>query len=585
MLTFSVLGPLRAQAGHKDLDIGPKKQRIILGALLCHANNAVSRDYLVDVVWGESPPKSAQANLFQYISSLRRALRQADVIRTTTTGYVLSAAAWQTDWSRFNELVGQARRSRNEPEASLLYLRALTLWNGPAYADLTDVLQIRPEADRLNEVRVSAYQEYFELELTQGRHQEIIPDLSRVAAENPFNERFRHQLMTALYRAHRRTEALAVYAQTVALVRRELATEPGPQLQSLATQIGNESPSLTHHPKGPADATPAELPPPPEIVGRDRTLSLIADRLSADSPAPAVVAIAGMPGSGKSALAVHAAHSAAGQYVDGQLYLDFHTWPAGAQAPSAHQLLVRCLRSLGEDADRLDADAALAHYRSMTVHRRILIVLDNLADASAARTLLPTGRGSALIVTGQTDFSGFDGALQVRLRHLGPATSLALLERLIGEARVAKERRAAMAIAEVCAGLPVALRAVGARLRRSAHLSLAEFHRDLVRSPRLLDELTCDGFSVRATFGRIIQKALTEDRDGAGPLGSCISTDPRLGTVLRHSAELERLIDELLAAHLIRPAGDQVYAVHAMFGLCIREYLEQPVREKGAGVH
>lgn len=242
-MEFRLLGRLEVTADGVDLTPTRPKQRALLAVLLLRANEVVSTDDLVDTLWGERPPETAATALHGHISALRKRLG-ADRIETRPPGYRFSLAdPDELDIHRFERLVVEARAQ--DPAARSQKLRnALALFRGEPLADLRFEAFASGEAARLEELRIAAIQLQIEADLELGRQSEVIPELERLIADHPLREGLRTQLMLALYRVGRQSEALNVAQEVRSLLVGELGVEPGPVLQQLERQILNQDPEL-----------------------------------------------------------------------------------------------------------------------------------------------------------------------------------------------------------------------------------------------------------------------------------------------------------------------------------------------------
>jgi len=239
---FQILGPLEVRDGERLLPLGGAKQRGVLALLLIHGNEVVSRQRLIDELWGDEPPRTA-ANVIQvYVSQLRKALSPA-VLLTRGRGYMLRVEPEELDLRRFERLAEQAREA--EPAAAAETLReALSLWRGAPLADLHDESFGHVEIARLEELRLSVLELRIDADLAVGRHGEVVGELERLAEEYPLRERLRGQLMLALYRSGRQAEALEVFKKARALLVEQLGIEPSAALKELELAILRHDPRL-----------------------------------------------------------------------------------------------------------------------------------------------------------------------------------------------------------------------------------------------------------------------------------------------------------------------------------------------------
>jgi predicted ATPase/DNA-binding SARP family transcriptional activator len=266
-MQYRILGPLEVADGPRLLDLGGPKQRAVLAALLVEAGQVVSLSRLIDELWEGEPPPRATASLQAYISNLRRELEPdrvprspARVLVTQPPGYVLRVDPDDIDASRFEALLARGRGLLQEerPEAALSALSdALSLWHGPALADLAAEPFAEVEATRLEELRLTAVESRLEAELACGQHAAVVPELDFLVHTYRYRERLWELLLLALYRCGRQADALAAFQDARAILAEQLGIDPGPALQQLQGDILRQSPSLDWH------RPPAERPLPP----------------------------------------------------------------------------------------------------------------------------------------------------------------------------------------------------------------------------------------------------------------------------------------------------------------------------------
>jgi DNA-binding SARP family transcriptional activator len=235
VLEFRVLGPLEVTADGRSLPLGGQKQRALLAILLLRAGEVVPAERLIDHLWGETPPRTASTSLQNFVSQLRRTLG-VGVVVTRAPGYTLQLGDHELDLRHFERLVKTARESAAEVRAQLLR-EALALWHGPPLAEFTYEPFAQGEIGRLEELRLSALAERIEAELELGRHADLVGELEVLVAAHPLSERFRGQLMLALYRSGRQAAALDAYRDARRALTDELGIEPTPALQQLQAAI------------------------------------------------------------------------------------------------------------------------------------------------------------------------------------------------------------------------------------------------------------------------------------------------------------------------------------------------------------
>src|SRR5262245_53184760 len=245
-----VLGPLQVVDDGRVVALGSGRQTRLLARLVLHAGEVVSRDRLIDALWGERPPASAANALQVQIHALRKLLGP-ERITTDGPGYRLEVGPGELDVERFERRVAQGRNelAAGDAEASAATLReALGLWRGPAYEDVAYEAFAQAEIARLEELRLVALEERVEADLALGGHEALVPELESLVAAHPARERPHGQLMLALYRSGRQADALAVYRRTRRALREELGLDPGPELRALHRAILRQDAALRIEP-------------------------------------------------------------------------------------------------------------------------------------------------------------------------------------------------------------------------------------------------------------------------------------------------------------------------------------------------
>ncbi|MFJ4768156.1 AfsR/SARP family transcriptional regulator [Streptomyces uncialis] len=599
---FGVLGSIEVWARDGTrLDIGHPRQRWVLGALLADAGTVVTADTLVDRVWGGSAPRSARETLYGYVSRLRRALSGAGVeLARDSLGYRLAVAPAAVDARLFGDLVRTARAEGGSDTALDLWEQALGLWRGEAYAG-ADTPWFNARRELLAGERLAAELDLTDVRLERGRHGRMLTELAARAADHPLDERITAQLMLALYRAGRASDALAHYRRTSRLLAEELGTDPGPALALLHQRVLAADPLLD--PAGPARAlpppvaadlaapaagtapaartagppVPRQLPPcPAGFVGRGMELAGLAQVLdaAAGSGGTAVISsIAGTGGIGKTWLALRWAHACLDRFPDGQLHADLRGFdPSGVPVPP--DVVTRgFLDALGVDPGAMPSDpgARTGLYRSLTAGRRLLVVLDNARDSAQADPLLPGGGSCAVLVTSRSRLSGLvtaRGAVPVVLDLLDPAEARKLLSGRLGARRTGAEPDAVGAIVEHCGRLPLALAIVAARAAAHPGFPLSAVADELRDAHGSLDAFESGDHAsdARAVFSWSYRTLSS----GAARLFRLLGLHPGpdcaqpaaaglLGAPVR---EARSALAELAAAHLVTEHAPGRYALH-----------------------
>jgi tetratricopeptide (TPR) repeat protein len=317
---------------------------------------------------------------------------------------------------------------------------------------------------------------------------------------------------------------------------------------------------------------PAELPAAPALVGRDEELAAVQ---AAAAGGAHLVVIAAAPGTGKSALAVRAAHDARDSYPDGQLYAALRGASADPVPPEA--VLVRFLRALGRPDDELRGDVVelAARFRSVVADRRVLVLLDDARDAAQVRHLLPGGSQSLALVTSRRLLSDLLGASVLTLGALAPEAACELLAASAGAGRISADPEGARRLVQACGGLPLALRIVGGRLRVRPQWSVSALADRLADEGRRLDEMRLADRAVRSTLRAIYDELGAGERLVLRRVGGYPGTSVGLEAAAarcaldRHSVAeaLERLAD----AFLVESPAPERYRLHDLVRLFARE--------------
>jgi YVTN family beta-propeller protein len=248
-MEFRILGPLEVLEGDNPVALGTLKERLVLGVLLLHANEFISRERLIDDLWGEAPPPTARKAVNVYLSQLRKALKRGgiDPITTGSGAYRLHVEAEDLDADRMQVLVASARELAATGElenAAERFREALSLWRGPTLAGLQLESLGRDEVAQLDELRVATLIDRIDCDLALGRHEQVLGELNVLVREHPLRERLRAQQMLALYRAGRQADALDAYAEARGTLVDDLGIEPSPALQRLQQAILRHDASL-----------------------------------------------------------------------------------------------------------------------------------------------------------------------------------------------------------------------------------------------------------------------------------------------------------------------------------------------------
>ncbi|MFI7354945.1 BTAD domain-containing putative transcriptional regulator [Streptomyces avidinii] len=557
-MRFGILGPLEvagdtgpttggSTTGGEPGSYAPQaaKLRVVLGTLLVRANEVVSVESLIDELWPDAPPRTATTTLQVYVSHLRKTLQSADprggreALVTRRPGYLLRVGAQSLDSAAFEELSRRGHQALQEGDfaaAADLQRRALALWRGPVLSDTPHGPVLEGAAVRLAEARTGALGERIRAELHLGLHRELVAELQELVAEHRMHEEFHTHLMVALYRCGRQAEALRVFALLRETLVEELGIEPGPASSRLRRRILEGDPALsrtagaaagarsttdagTGPGRGGGTATAAAaqawspaagaLPAPdPCFTGRSEELTEL-ERMLRAAPAGACVAVTGLPGSGRTALAVEAAHRVADAFPDGRVHLDLRDDGTG-RPPTAAQTLDRVVRVCGALPGSADGPQAAP---------RVLLLLDGVTSEAQVRPLLPAVRGAVVLLVARRVPAGLPGLRSMLLGPWRPEESRRLVGLFGGPAGTPGGHRGGAHaldsgscsgsgsgsdpdtvadIAELCGRLPLAVRAAAAQLAARPHWTAGTLA-DRLRDERTrLDALRTGDVDVRA---------------------------------------------------------------------------------------
>ncbi|CAL9448963.1 Regulatory protein AfsR [Streptomyces sp. enrichment culture] len=616
---FSILGTLVVSVGDQQLHLGGPRARAVLGALLLEANRLVPISHLVEAVWERVPPATAEHQIRKIVADLRSRIPHGqEMIVTDGPGYRIVVDEDQLDLIRFEKALDEARRRATVDGEVAALESALALYRGRVLPDSRSPA-LTSAAAALEDRYLGARERLLELRLEQGRAHDAVSELMPLVAEHPLRESLSALLMVALYRVGRQADALRVYHDLRNLLAEQLGIDPSSAVNYRYQQILRSEPALDTPPAARPDrpaGPPAAAPPPrslphdlPDFTGREAEL----DQLLAHVPPPPgpppevhgtgpgpdargdggqdgprtgrqavrIITVDGMAGSGKTALAVHAAHRVADRYPDGQIFLDLHGFSPHCEPVEPHDALGTLLRALGVPADALPEDPAdrASLWRGMTADRRLLLLFDNVIASDQVRPLIPAGPGCLVLVTSRPRLAGLDGAVPLPLPLPSTAEGLALLGQVIGHRRVAAEQEAAAELVALCGRLPLALRITASRLTNRPHWSLAYLAGRLRDERRRLDELTVEHRSVRTSLHLSYATVPPRHQELFRLLGAHPGADfdgygaAALAGLTPHAAET--LLEGLLDARLLVQHTPGRYTFHSLVRALAREAAEQ----------
>ncbi|MCX5141384.1 BTAD domain-containing putative transcriptional regulator [Streptomyces sp. NBC_00338] len=615
-MEFRLLGTVCVDTLTGPLPLGPAKRRSLLAALLLRANTPVSMARLTDCLWDDAPPLHARTVIQGHVSRLRALLTGADAeaygveLATLGDAYVLRAPETLLDSQRFEELLMLAREQRSPADTVLMLKEALSLWQGPALTGTYASTPLQAAAHALEESRLTTVEQLAHAYAVLGEHHRAAAVLRAEADAQPLRESLAAALMTALYRSGRQSEALDRFHRTRRLLADELGIDPGRELADAYAQIlrGDPDPAAAGqgagpepepesrrtagvsgpvapprppravpppHPGGPAHPTDLLPRAPRGFHGRGAELTALSRAAAGEAP---VCLLTGPAGVGKTALALHWARRSPAAFPDGRLFADLRGFGDTGE-PTTLEVLREFLLALGVAPRRVPESVAgsAALFRSLTDRLSLLVVLDNVRDSAQVRQLLPGGADCVTLITSRHRLEGLiasDAAVPVPLDVLEPLDGTALLAGVLGEERVRAEPVAARRLAELCGGLPLALRVTAARLAGRPQWTLAAMADELADERSRLSLLAVEDTGVSAALRLTVQQLPPDALHHFTRLGHHPGSrfDPYTAAALAGSNPVvaAAALERLAAAHLIAETGPGHWELHDLVRLYAR---------------
>ncbi|HVC73884.1 MAG TPA: BTAD domain-containing putative transcriptional regulator, partial [Mycobacteriales bacterium] len=565
---FFLMGSVEARAGSESVVLGRKQERCLIGLLLLDCGRPVSLERLADLLWDGTPPDRARSVIQTYVSRLRARLAPYGVRISGTHGYRIDVDPRDVDFHQLRTGVDLAAEEADPARRLALLHGPLGLCRGPLLGDVAPPgLRLRLGAEA-EDLQSTARELCAEAELALGHPDKAIRLVEATAADRPVRERMVAVLMEAYRMSGRKSEAIGVYHAARHALVDDFGVEPGSRLRHLYDEILREDADAAVAATG--EVRGAQLPPAAvPFVGRVREFAEL-DRivLGAAPPGPRAVVVAGGAGLGKTALVVQWAHHRAGDFPDGQVYVDMRGFTAGTPT-TASEAMTQVILALGVDSHRIPTEpgALQPFYRRLTARRRLLVVFDDVATADQVRPALPTGPHTATLITSRRRLFGLTAlgdASGLELLPLPPGDALALMTQLLPEHR---DNRAVLTdLADLCAYMPLFLRISAANVRLCGDPAsfAAAMHGD-----RALDHLQSGAdptVGARSALGLSYRSLPDHARRlfraaGRSPLrfvtpdsaGAMLGMDPAQGRWL-----LERIAD----VHLVEEFGFGRYRLH-----------------------
>jgi DNA-binding SARP family transcriptional activator len=523
---LAVMGPVRAWRGDEELNLGPRQQRQVLGLLMARAGRYVTIHELVDLLWGRSAPTSGTNSVHRFIGSLRRIL-EPDLpsrsdgrwILPRDAAYRLIAPEHSLDLLEFRRLAGEAREAENlglGEVAIARYIEALRQSRGRCADDGTGDTRRHAAFVAVDEEYAAVARDAARAAVTLNGVGPLLPPIRRAAEMHPLDEPLQARMMLLLAAYSRQADAFALYQEVREALSRELGVDPGPELRKAYDELlkPREQPALPR--ATPAKVSPAQLPRDlPSFTGRREQLTALTallTRAERDGAMP-IVAIDGMPGVGKSTLAVHWAYEIASRFPDGQLYLDLRGHDAVAEPMSTAEALRSLLATVGIESMPADPGVQAALLRSHLADRRMVMLLDNAESYAQVRGLLPGGVSILVVVTSRVRLAALnarDGADLVTLEPLSQSEARTLLSRRLSATFEDQDRAVLDELVELSGRLPSALAALSSYLLACPQAGLGEILAELRTRGNALDVFGEQGvLDVRESFATSYRR-LTE---------------------------------------------------------------------------
>jgi DNA-binding SARP family transcriptional activator/tetratricopeptide (TPR) repeat protein len=596
---FRILGPLEITIDGRPLSPGGMIPACVLGMLLLEPRRALPVYRLAAAVWDGELPDTGLHQVRKAVSMLRGRLPDGKrLISTEGDGYCLNVGEEQFDAGLFSIRLRRARQAEADGLSSNAvgeYQAALALWRGTVLQG-TGGVTLAGASRSLEELRMRTAEDCLSLRARLGETASLVSELRALTAQEPLREPLRHQLILALYRSGRQAEALEEFEAVRALLSEELGISPGTELAALHEAVLRQSPDL-QAPHPPSPRPEDALPAPPvalltqapntlpygisDFIGRrDELRALLNLGREASGAGTRIIALDGMGGVGKTALAIRAGHLLTEEYPDAQLYVDLRGYTHGSTPLESEAALDYLLRLMGVPGPQVPEDylTRVALWRSVTARLRMILVLDNAGHPDQVRDLIPGSPRCLVLVTSRPRLIDIPGASWRTLGLMSEAECTDLAGSILGQDRIEAEPDALADLVQLCGRLPLALRIAASRVGRRSEWTIRHMTDLLSDETRRVRELSSGQHSIAATLALSYNSMPGQHRTAFRLLawhpGLSISRLCAAALLDVSVEETDRILEHILDIHLIQQLTWDRYVFHDLarrFALELKE--------------